>query len=150
MNRSTRSHDDVVLPMPKPDATIHASHVPLFKTARNDPHDDLPISTWEATLSEESVRITAGVIDKIYAEPPGEVKHCPIESHRNENEDMIAPEVKYAVKGMLANQLSKMVEESLDDVLRKTLHNAQSSISFVVYNVIAHVMLDLLCKKVIS
>lgn len=41
-----------------------------------------------------------------------------------------------------------MVEETLDDFLRKTSHNVQSGVGSVVYSIVEDVMLDLLRKWV--
>lgn len=42
-----------------------------------------------------------------------------------------------------------MVEDLLDDVLRKTVHNAQSGVRYVVYSVVEQVILALLHEDVI-
>lgn len=82
-------------------------------------------------------------------EVPSEADQRPIESRRDENDELIAREVKCAEKQLVANKMATMVKEVLNDVLRKTLHNVQSSGQSVVYNVVEHVMLDLVCKDVI-
>lgn len=43
-----------------------------------------------------------------------------------------------------------MVEESLDDLLQTSLHNARTNIRPIVYNVVNHIMLELLGKHVIG
>lgn len=45
-----------------------------------------------------------------------------------ENEDLIGKGVKYAVKDLVAYYFSAMIEESLKDILRRSVHNAQSII----------------------
>lgn len=65
------------------------------------------------------------------------------------NEHVIARELKSAVKDLVANELWETIEESLNDILRKLLHNPQSGIHSGVYNVVDEVMLNLLHKDVI-
>lgn len=62
---------------------------------------------------------------------------------------MITREVKYAVKQLVTTKLSTMVEESLDDIMRTSLRNAQTSILSVVYNVVEKVILELVRNNVI-
>lgn len=59
---------------------------------------------------------------------PGKVEHYPVESRCNENVDVIAREVKYAVKELVANEMAISVEKELDEALRKTLHNRLSEV----------------------
>lgn len=62
---------------------------------------------------------------------------------------MVAREVKYAIKELVMTELATMDEESLDDIMSTSLHNAQSAIRSVVYNVVEWFMLDLLYKDFI-
>lgn len=77
-------------------------------------------------------------------ETPVEIHISPTESCSTNHEDMIAREVKSAVKDLVANELSTMIEELLDDILRKSLQNGQMDIRAVVYNTVDQVMLDVL------
>lgn len=51
---------------------------------------------------------------------------------------------------MVADGLATLVEESLDDILCMSYHDAQSGFPSVVYNYVEKFMLDLLCKNFIS
>lgn len=50
------------------------------------------------------------------------------ENRREEYEEVIAREVKSAMTGLVSIKVVTMVEEFLDDILRKTFHNGQSSV----------------------
>lgn len=63
---------------------------------------------------------------------------------------MIAEKVRFAVKRYAPTDLSTMIEESLDGTQRTSLHNVQSGIQSVVYNVFEHVMVGLLSKYLIG
>lgn len=69
-----------------------------------------------------------------------------IEKRRTENKDVIEREASSAVKTLVTNQLSPVIEESLDDILKTSFHNAQSSIRSIVYKVVEQVVLYLLRK----
>lgn len=69
-----------------------------------------------------------------------EIHH--IESHRTENNFVIAGEVNPTLKELVMDEMSTMIEESLDKILRTSFHNEQSSIWWVVYNVVEQVMLN--------
>lgn len=58
-------------------------------------------------------------------------------------------ESKDNIKELVTNELSKIVELTLDDILHMSYHNSQSCISSVVFNVNENVMLDLLRTAVI-
>lgn len=66
----------------------------------------------------------------------------------NDDEDMIAREVKSAVKKIVTNKLSTMVEESLDDILITLFNKVQNSNHSVVYNFFYQLLLDHLRKDV--
>lgn len=65
-------------------------------------------------------------------------------------EHVIAREVKSAAKELITTELANIVKESLEDILRTSFHNAQSSTQSVLYNVVEQDMLGLLPKDVIS
>lgn len=73
------------------------------------------------------------------------IEHC----CRNE-EGVITRETKRALRKMVTNKSSTMVEEALEDILRTQLHHAQSIIQSVVYKIVEQVMLDLPCKDVLD
>lgn len=57
---------------------------------------------------------------------------------------------KSAVKEMVMNKLSVMVEDLLDDILRAPFHNAQALIQSGIYNVFEQMRVDLLPKEVVE
>lgn len=59
-------------------------------------------------------------------------------------------EAKEDVKQLVRDELTTLVEQSLDDILRTFYHNTQYVIWSDVYNVAEQVMLDLLRNKIIS
>lgn len=48
----------------------------------------------------------------------------PLDKRCTNNEDVIANEVRYAVKDLVAKELSTLIEDMLHDVLQKWLHDA--------------------------
>lgn len=86
----------------------------------------------------------------IHAEAHAEVDHCPVERCRIENDELITRDVKSAVNEVISNEMTTLVEESLDDILQIMLHYTQSGILSVVYNVVEQEMLDQLNKKVMD
>lgn len=52
MNRSTRLQLHVAPPMTSAEAALGTSQDPSFETARNDAHDDVSVSAWEAALDD--------------------------------------------------------------------------------------------------
>lgn len=150
MNCSARSHPDMVLSMLNPEAVLHISHDPSFEMVRNDPYDDVPLSALEAALNRVSVPTTAGVAATVHTDAPGKIDHRPIESLCTDNDDGIAREVKYALKQLIGNELRKILEESLNDILRMSFHNAQKGIFAVGYIVFEQVTVPLLPKEVIE
>lgn len=73
----------------------------------------------------------------------------PTESHRTKDEEVIAEEVKYTLKDLIATEMSTFIKWLLDDVLHKALHKVQSGIRSVFHNVVKQVMLGLLRKDII-
>lgn len=49
----------------------------------------------------------------------------------------MAREVKFSVREQVENKMATTVEEMLDDVLRKTIHDAQGGIPAVVYDLLS-------------
>lgn len=63
---------------------------------------------------------------------------------------LLREEAKVDVKKLVLQELTKLVEEALENILRLSYHIAQSDIWSAVYNVVEQVKLDLLCKRVID
>lgn len=82
-------------------------------------------------------------------EPNVGKENRPTDSRSTNDDDGIAEKVKSTMKDLVANELSTLIEESLDDILRMSLHNAQSEIRSFVYNVIEQAMLVLPRREVI-
>lgn len=72
--------------------------------------------------NDKSALMTAEVEITAHDKRHVEFENRPIKSSRND-EDMIATNVKSAVKELVANELKTMVEKSLDDILRTSLPN---------------------------
>lgn len=66
----------------------------MVHDGEEQPHDNLPIYAWEASLNEESIPLTSRVAATVPAKALCEVNHCPTESRPNNNNDVIAREVK--------------------------------------------------------
>lgn len=133
-----------------PKAAMCASHDPSLETARTDSTDDVLISTWEASLKDESEPWSGKMAVGAHCEPTVESKSPPNESHRTSDEDVITKEGKSTKKELVASELSTLIEKSPDNVLRKSLHNVQSSIRSGIYNIIEQVMWDLLRRDIIE
>lgn len=82
---------------------------------RGNPHDDVTIPAWEAVLDNQSEvwLEKAAATDK--RKGPGKVDHCPIESRCAENDEVNVREGKSAVKELVANEMSSIVKEALND-----------------------------------
>lgn len=76
-------------------------------------HDDIPISPWETALNEARWPVTAEVESIVHAEASGEVHHRPFERFGNDSDDVNAHDQKSAVKELITNELTKLVEELL-------------------------------------
>lgn len=73
-----------------------------------------------------------------------QIEHHSIESCLSENDDVIALEVKYALKAEATNEIATIVGEAPDEALRKSLHNAPSGVWSTVYNIFETVVFELL------
>lgn len=111
-----------------PEVAFCTSHDPFFETARNDHHDYVPISAWEPAQNDESELSSGKAAVAAKEDAPSGFKRCLIESCCNENDDIIAQKVMSTVRELAANGMATMVEEALDEVLHKTLHNPQSGV----------------------
>lgn len=150
MNRSTRSHPDMVPPMMNPESASHASQDPPFETARNETHDDVLISALEATLNDKREPWSNEAAAAANEGAPVKNESRQISNRHTNEGDVIAREVRSAVSDLVTTELATVLEESLENILRESFHNWQSGIRSVVYNVLEQVILDLLRKDVIG
>lgn len=111
--------------MPSPEAVLHNFPNPSFKTPSNGSHDCVSISAWKPALNKKSEPWSGKAAGAANEEAPGEFDQRHIESRRSDNDELIAREVKSAVKNPVANKMANMVKVVLDKVLRKKLHNAK-------------------------
>lgn len=118
--------------MTEPEAALCASEAPLFKTARNEAHDDIQILAWKAALNEERSSTPGRVLTVVHDEAPVELENRPMKFRRTNDKDVNAEEEKPAVKDLVVNELSALIGQLLDDTLRKSLENAQNWIPLVV------------------
>lgn len=73
-----------------------------------------------------------------------------LENSRTNEEEVIAREVKSALKDLVSTKLATIVEGLLDIILGKLSNSAQNGIRSVFYNVMEQFMLELLRKDVIE
>lgn len=150
MNRSTCLNLNVVTPNMNPGSALHASQDLSFEMAENHAHEKVLISAWEAAINDLSKLWPSNVAPTDNDEVPVEHESRHIENrHKNEG-DVITRDVKSAIKELVMNELLKMAEEPLDDIQKKSLHDAQSGIQWVVHCVVEQVMLVLLRKELIE
>lgn len=145
MSCSTRSHLDGVRLMTKTGSALRDSHELGFEMLKNDEQGSIQISAWEAKLDEKPQK-AAGVAIDVREKAPIKLQNHHIGSRCTHDEDVIAQEVKSAVKGMITTEWSSKIKEPLGDILRTSCHNSQSGIRSVVENV----MLDLIHKEIIG
>lgn len=131
MNHSPRWHTDVASSLTIFKATLLASQRPSFEMARNDEHENIPISTWEETLNKECALTPAVVATKDHEEANVEVENCQIKNCRTNEKDPIGQEAKSTVRDSVMNELLTMVRESLEDIPRTSFHTAQSGVRSV-------------------
>lgn len=101
----------------------HTSQDQVLKTERTDANDDAPILAWKVELDDNRTPRPGEVT--VAANKESHVRHDFQENNSTENEDVITREVKSAERDFVANELSAMIIESLDDILRPSLHNTQ-------------------------
>lgn len=90
------------------------------------------------------------VVSAVHYQPTIELENRLTESMHTTEENVIYKIVKSAVEDRAANKWSPLIDELLDDILRKLIHNGQSRIPSVVYNVDEQMMLDVLVKNVMG
>lgn len=135
--------------MTNPETALRSGHVSSIKKAKNYSKEKGTILAWEASLNDDSVSCIAEVVIAASDEPHIEHKNCQVGTRRAENEDMIAREVEYVVKHLVAKvakELSIMEAELLEDILHTSFHDVQICILSVSYNVFEQVTLNQLGK----
>lgn len=149
MNRSTRSPLDVVPLMTSRKAALRASQDPSFEMARNDAHEYVSMWVWEAALNYETELWSGKATAAVNNEAPVEFKNRQIENCHTNEEDIISREAVRS-EGNGFEQFVNFSQHFLDDILRKSIRNAQSGIRSVIYNIVELVILDLLRKDIIE
>lgn len=91
---------------------------------RNDGNDDVLISAWEVALNNEIKPWAGEVAYSVKDEPNVEHENHSMECRRTKDEDVIAREVRYAVKDLVHKNFSTMIKQLLHDILRKSLQKA--------------------------
>lgn len=129
LNRSTHSHPDVVPPWRtlKPHYALHPSQDLLFESTGNDTLDYIPLSAWKVALNDEMKPWCREARAAGNDDPSVTHESLYIESCCTNEEDMIAREVKFAVKALVSTELSNIVEKALADVLRMSLPIGKSA-----------------------
>lgn len=110
-----------------PCSALRASQVHLFETAGNEAHEIVPIFVCKAALSEKLAPTTASWATTSQDEGPVELQKRQI-AKPCRNEEVIALEVKYAVKGTVCNNLSTIAWDDLEGILRTSLYDAKCGI----------------------
>lgn len=98
MNCLTRLHPYMVPSMTDPEPAFCTFQGPLFETARNDAHEDVLISPWLSGIEPRDGTVVGRVAAAANEEGPVEQIFLQIENCRINEEDVIAQEVKFAVK----------------------------------------------------
>lgn len=81
-----------------PKDALRVSHDLSFEMVWSDAYEDIPVKAWEATINKKCAPTTARVVTPVHEEGRVEFGNRHVENHRTENEDVIAGEVKYAVR----------------------------------------------------
>lgn len=110
MNCFAQRHPDMFPAMTNCKAVLHASIDRFFRTTKKNAHDDIPTSAWQAALNEEHSPTTTELGATFHYEALVDSESLYMEAHVNENEDMIALEVKSIVKGLVTTAFSAIVE----------------------------------------
>lgn len=107
-----------------------------LETARNDAHENIQISALEVELNQECAPKPVRVATALLEEATIKLHNGQIENFGTNMEDVIKRRVKSAFKEVGANELSAMVEDLLDNILRTSFYNAQSCIRSLLYNIV--------------
>lgn len=117
--------------MPNPwNYTAHL-RPPVVQHEERRPQEVVLILAW-AELNKKSKPWFGEMAPATHEEATGEDYPRPMRSPRNENDDVIALEMKCTVKELVANKMATMVDEGLGPALCKTLQNAQNGVRPVV------------------
>lgn len=114
-------NNDVVPSIADLEAASHASHALSPEPARTDANDDVPISTNDVVLNEESQPWSGKLAIAADDEANIETEGGPT-SGREENGDVTDGEVKPDVKKLVTNKIVTVVREVQDNFLRETFH----------------------------
>lgn len=106
----------------------------------------LTILAWKSALHVKSTQVAADRQNKVHDDLHVEYKNFTIESCHDEN-DVIANKVNSSVKHLVANVLTTMVEQNLNNNSRTYYYNVQRGIRSVGYNDVEQVILDLIRAK---
>lgn len=98
------------------------------------------------TLNAESGSWYGKAIAAANYEVPVEQESVLFENCHTNEQDVIAREVKFPFKKLATTKISTMVKEKLDEILRTSFHNTESSLRSVDYNVVEPVALDVVHK----
>lgn len=112
-----------------------------FETKMSNTHESIVKLVWEAALSQQQTRTSARDTTTLYDKALVEYHKRHIENCRPSDEDLIALEVKLAIKEMAKNDLTTMVKKSLENILGTSFPKAQRGIKSVVYNIDVQVTL---------
>lgn len=131
-------------------AAVRTSHDPSFKMARTDASANILILALRVAVNDKSQPWFWEEAASADYEESIERKSRHSENPRKENEHVPFRDMKSVVEEFVVSEMAAMVEETLDDVLLKTFHNAQIGIWSVLCNVVEQVMLDVVCRDVIG
>lgn len=101
-------------------------------------------------LNEDRALKPAGVATAVYDKSLLLFKIRHIENGHANEEEKITLKVKYTVVEMIADKVSTIVRESLDNILKTSSHNAKIAFRSVLYNLVEQVMLNSLHMHVIE
>lgn len=118
------TNPEVLQPILNHEGALHTPHDLSFESKRVDVNGDIQISAWEMVLNDESQPCREDWVAWAKEKGPGEVHSRLIESRHNEKDVVTAQEMRSSVRELVANEVVTIVEEVLDDVLRKTLHKS--------------------------
>lgn len=125
----------MVLPMMNLEVALQGSQYQPFQTARDDRQDSLPKSTWEVMLNDASEPLLCETAVGGKEKAPSDHKSHWKEKRHTNVKDVIAQEVEPAVTELIPIELSTMVKESLDEILRTCFYNAKSRNRSLVHNI---------------
>lgn len=93
------------------EATMCTSNDTSLATSLTDGNKDIPILTWDAVVNDESNLWSVIVPAVANDESIVEHENRPTGTCCTDNEDVIAKEIKYAVKDLVTKDFLKLIEE---------------------------------------